>query len=98
MRAGPLPWTRSRPSRPWAISFAPLGSPPQPFLPAASRLVATQFDMVSSLATLLFLGKENCSQPIKGCELGSRYSLRSIGHPRLVVNHIRVQYRSNYAQ
>src|SRR5437762_591926 len=47
----------SRPSRPSAISFAPLGSPPQPFLPAASRLVATQFDMVSSLATLLFLGK-----------------------------------------
>src|ERR1035437_9851700 len=32
------------------------------------------------IATLLFLGKRNCSQPIKGFERGSRYFLRSTGH------------------
>src|ERR1035441_2182761 len=34
------------------------------------------------IATLLFLGKRNCSQPIKGFEPGSRYFLRSTGHSR----------------
>src|ERR1017187_7057215 len=34
------------------------------------------------IATLLFLGKRNCSQPIKGFERGSRYFLRSTGHSR----------------
>src|ERR1017187_2144149 len=32
------------------------------------------------IATLLFLRKRNCSQPIKGFERGSRYFLRSTGH------------------
>src|ERR1017187_9097420 len=34
------------------------------------------------IATLLFLGKRNCSQPIKSFERGSRYFLRSTGHSR----------------
>src|ERR1017187_5737276 len=36
------------------------------------------------IATLLFLGKRNCSQPIKGFERGSRYFLRSTGHSQRV--------------
>ena len=32
---------------------------------AVSPPAVVQFDMVSSLATLLFLAKENCSEPIK---------------------------------
>src|ERR1017187_7299286 len=41
------------------------------------------------IATLLFLGKRNCSQPIKGFERGSRYFLRSTGHsPDQIVRHL----------
>src|ERR1017187_262216 len=44
------------------------------------------------IATLLFLGKRNCSQPIKGFERGSRYFLRSTGHSRLVGRRAQFQH------
>src|ERR1017187_1771438 len=40
------------------------------------------------IATLLFLGKRNCSQPIKGFARGSRYFLRSTGHS---LTHLAIQ-------
>jgi hypothetical protein len=39
--------------------------------------------MVSSLATLLFSVKKNCSEPIKWLRAESRYFLRSTGHSPL---------------
>src|ERR1039458_1800356 len=46
------------------------------------------------IATLLFLGKRNCSQPIKGFERGSRYFLRSTGHSP--EHHLALKPRRDY--
>src|ERR1044072_8593657 len=73
------PCVASRPSRPMAAPSGRPGFLQRPSSRAASRLAATQFDMVSSWRLSLFLGKENLLQPIKaGAE--SRYYLRSTGH------------------
>src|ERR1044072_6038503 len=74
------PCVASRPSRPMAAPSGRPGFLQRPSSRAASRLAATQFDMVSSWRLSLFLGKENLLQPIKaGAE--SRYYLRSNGYP-----------------